>query len=130
MSLPVTSVLAFVMAGWFLVLSARVIVVRRRDRVSLGDGGNKMLNRRIRAQGNFAEYAPLGIILSALAEVQGANVLALGVLAGMLAVGRLMHGYALSFAGVSTVGRTGGMVLTLIAIALLALMALWAGLAG
>lgn len=130
MSLPVTSVLAFVMAGWFLVLSARVIIVRRRDRVSLGDGGNKVLNRRIRAHGNFAEYAPLGIILSALAEGQGANTLALGVLAGMLAVGRLMHGYALSFAGVSTVGRAGGMVLTLTAIGLLAAMALWAGLAG
>ena len=37
-------------------ISINVIVERRKNKVSLGDDGNRALMRRIRAQGNFIEY--------------------------------------------------------------------------
>ena len=124
MQLPVTSILAGFLALWFIVLSMRVIAIRRRDRVSLGDGGNDTLNRRIRAHGNFAEYAPLGILLCGLCEVQGAPLWLTVTGAAMVGAGRLGHGYALSFTTGSMIGRTGGMVATFCGIALLAVVAM------
>lgn len=130
MNLPVTSILAGVLALYFVVLSIRVIAVRRRDRVSLGDGGNGMLNRRIRAHGNFAEYAPLGILLCGLCEAQGAPSTAVIAGAAALGVGRIAHGYALSFTTGSMIARTGGMVLTFASLSVFAATLLWLGLAG
>ncbi|MEO0679422.1 MAG: MAPEG family protein, partial [Pseudomonadota bacterium] len=46
--------------------------LRQGAGVSLGDGGDLRLQRRTRAQGNLVEYAPLFLILLALAEMQGA----------------------------------------------------------
>lgn len=66
MALGITSVYAAAIALLLLALSWRVIEARRAGRVSLGDGGDRALLRRIRAQGNCAEYAPMGLILLAL----------------------------------------------------------------
>ena len=43
-------------------LSVNVIIERRKNKVSIGDDGNKKLMRRIRAQGNFIEYTPIFLI--------------------------------------------------------------------
>ena len=43
-------------------LSINVILERHKNKVSLGDDGNKILMRRIRAQGNFIEYTPIFLI--------------------------------------------------------------------
>ena len=129
MNLPVTSVLAGVLALYFVALSIRVIAMRRSDRISLGDGGNAMLNRRIRAHANFAEYAPLGILLCALCEVQDAPAAAVIAGAAALGIGRIAHGYALSFTTGSVVARTGGMVLTFTSLSIFAITLLWLGLA-
>ncbi len=43
-------------------LSINVIVERRKNKVSIGDDGNRTLLRRIRAQGNFIEYTPIFLI--------------------------------------------------------------------
>ena len=60
MTLAITGSYAAALTLLFVVLSARVIVHRRGKKVSLGDGGDPVLVQKIRAQGNFAEYAPLG----------------------------------------------------------------------
>lgn len=57
----------------FIFLSARVVVARRQFRVRLGSGGHEILERRIRVQGNFAEYVPLTIILLTFLELDGAS---------------------------------------------------------
>lgn len=61
--LLVTSVIASLLTIIFVKLSFAVIGLRRKNKVGLGSGGNEDLERAIRAQGNFAEYAPFGIIL-------------------------------------------------------------------
>lgn len=50
-------------------LSVRVVRTRATSRVSLGDGGDQVLLRRIRAHANFAEYVPFCLILIAVIEL-------------------------------------------------------------
>lgn len=118
----ITALYAGILGIWLVVLSVRVIVVRRSARVSLGDGGNVALERRIRAQGNLAEYGPMALILIGILEGAGTSALVLHGLGILLVAGRLMHGWALSFSQGNAVGRTGGMVLTLTVIAIAALL--------
>jgi len=68
----ITPLYAGCIALVFIALSARVILYRRRNLISLGDAGDKSLLKRMRAQANCAEYAPIGLILLALTELQGA----------------------------------------------------------
>ena len=65
---------------------------------------------------NCAEYAPLGLILLAMAEMQGAPVWVLHMLGLMLLVGRLMHGWAMSQTPQNLPFRVYGMLLTLMMI--------------
>lgn len=113
LSLPITTALATAMLAWLLILSWRVIQGRQSSGASLGDGGDKSLERRIRAQGNLTEYAPLFVVLIALLELQGGHALILSLLALAFVLGRLSHGFALAFTSGNVAGRIGGMLLTL-----------------
>ena len=112
-SLPITTLLASTLLAWLLVLSWRVIRFRQSGGASLGDGGDKALQRKIRAQANLTEYAPLFVILMALLELQRGNVAFLALLSVAFLLGRLAHGYALAFTDGNVIGRVGGMGLTL-----------------
>lgn len=122
---PITTFTAAILGAWLIVLSARVIRMRGKAGVAIGDGGNDLLSRRIRAHGNFCEYAPLALILLFLAEAQGANFWLLTISALLLLAGRLMHGTALSFTTKWVLGRVGGMIATFGAIGVLVLANLW-----
>lgn len=119
--MSITPIYASLIAIVFLVLSVRVIGFRRAHRVSLGDGGDAGMQRRIRGQANCAEYAPIGLILIGMAEIQGAGGLWLHLTGAMLLAGRIAHGYAFSCTVPSMSGRVGGMALTLVSIGLAAL---------
>ncbi|MDJ0613732.1 MAG: MAPEG family protein, partial [Rhizobiaceae bacterium] len=93
--------------------------------VSLGDGGEDILSRRIRAQGNLAEYAPMGLFLIFLAEYQGALTWIVSLCAAIFVIGRLSHGYALSFKAHASGARIRGMVMTFVGLALLTIVNLW-----
>ncbi len=67
--LLVTSIIAAVLTIIFIKLSFNVISLRRKNKVGLGNGGHEDLERAIRAQGNFAEYVPFGVILIACLEL-------------------------------------------------------------
>ena len=126
MIFPVTTVSAVFLAALLVVLSVRVILGRRDSGVSLGDGGEDRLNRRIRAQGNLAEYAPMGILLTLLAESQGALTWIVALCAAIFVIGRLSHGYALSFRKSASGARVRGMIMTFTGLSLLTIVNLWA----
>ena len=89
--LLITSVIAAALTIIFVKLSFAVIGLRRKNKVGLGSGGHDDLERAIRAQGNFAEYVPFGIILIACLELNGAPWW-LAALPGIaLIIGRLIH---------------------------------------
>lgn len=109
----ITPVYAGLVALMFVVLSFRVISSRRQAKVALGDGGNAMLTRRLRVHGNFAEYAPLAIVLMALAEFQGKPDWLIHSLGIALLTGRLVHALGVSREPEDFRLRVTGMVLTL-----------------
>lgn len=89
--LLMTSIIAAILTIIFVKLSFAVIGLRRKNKVGLGSGGYDDLERAIRAQGNFAEYVPIGLILIACLELNGAPW-GLVILPGItLIIGRLIH---------------------------------------
>jgi len=96
MTVTVTPIYAAVLTGLYLVLSLRVIGMRRSSGVALGDGGDRTLLRRQRVHANFAEYVPLALVLMALAELQGLSHWALHAIGVLLVAGRLAHAYGVS----------------------------------
>ena len=89
--LLVTSIIAAVLAIIFIKLSFAVIGLRRKNKVGLGSGGHEDLERAIRTQGNFAEYVPIGIILIACLELNGAPWWLVVIPGIALIIGRLIH---------------------------------------
>jgi uncharacterized membrane protein YecN with MAPEG domain len=114
--MTVTLLYASLLTLWFIILSVRVIRYRGTASISLGDGGDPILQRRIRGHGNFVDYAPLALILMGLLEFAGAGTVLLHTIGGLLMVGRLAHGWALSFTEGNVPARVGGMVLTFAAL--------------
>ena len=87
----ITSIIASVLTIIFVRLSFAVIRLRRKNKVGLGSGGHEELERAIRAQGNFAEYVPFGIMLIACLEINGAPWWLVAVPGITLIAGRLIH---------------------------------------
>lgn len=89
--LLITSIIASFLTIIFIKLSFAVIGLRRKNKVGLGSGGHEDLERAIRAQGNFAEYVPFGMILLACLELNGAPWWLVAILGIALITGRLLH---------------------------------------
>ena len=113
MILTVTPIYAALVALLFLVLSARVISYRRANMISLGDTGDKALLKRMRAQANCAEYAPLALFLMLVAELNGAPAFAVHLMGAALLGGRVLHAVGFSATPQKMILRQSGMLLTL-----------------
>lgn len=108
----------------FLVLSVRVISVRGSTKVMLGDGGDQTLLSRIRAQANFAEYAPILLILLGLIEyINGTNMLVLAA-GWVIVLARLSHAIGMARPA-PNLFRMLGMIATFIPLLALSLWTIW-----
>lgn len=116
--LPVTSVYAATLALLFLSLSARVLIYERSYNTGMIHGGQKGLVKRKRARSNCAEYAPIGIVLLALCEMQGTPSIAMQALGLTLLIGRICHAIGFSTQPSVFVLRQFGMALTVMMIAM------------
>jgi uncharacterized membrane protein YecN with MAPEG domain len=110
--LTIVPIYAAILAVMFVALSIRVIALRRTSRLPLGFQGDVGLERRVRAQGNFAEYVPLALLLLAFVEMRGAPAWLLHALALVLVAGRLSHAYGVSQLRESFAFRVSGMAMT------------------
>ena len=110
--LIVTSLVAAVLTAIFIKLSFEVISLRKKNRVGLGSGGHEDLERAIRAQGNFAEYVPFGIILMACLELNGAPWWLVAIPGVALIIGRLIHAVGINTPPPDFSKRVLGMKLT------------------
>ena len=91
--MTVTPIYAGILAIIFFALSVRVVAVR--GRVSLGDGGDPLVLRRMRGHANFAEYVPFILLLMGILELSHFSIYFLHGAGIVLVVARLLHGYAL-----------------------------------
>jgi uncharacterized membrane protein YecN with MAPEG domain len=110
--LIVTPIIAAVLTTIFIKLSFAVIGLRRKNKVGLGSGGHDDLERAIRAQGNFAEYAPFGMILIACLELNGAPWWLVAAPGIALVIGRLFHAIGIKTPPPDFSKRVLGMMLT------------------
>ncbi len=122
---PITTIAAVILGLWLFWLSARIIAGRRNAGENPDADQTVLLERRVRAQANLCEYAPVALVLLFLAEAQGAHFWLVAVSALLLVVGRLLHGIAMSFAAKWVFGRLYGMLMTFASILLLSVINLW-----
>ncbi|GHG90330.1 MAPEG family protein [Pseudodonghicola xiamenensis] len=99
MTLTITALYAGLAGLLYLFLSIHVIKQRIACHQSLGDGGDALLSRRIRAHGNFSEYAPLTLILIAAFEAQGGAAPLVHLAGIVLLVSRALHAYGMQREG-------------------------------
>jgi uncharacterized protein len=124
-AMVVTPLYAALLALWLLVLSARVIQQRRAAHVSLGDGGNRKLQRAIRGHANFIEYVPFALLMLAILELSRFSIYVLHTLGALLLCGRLLHGYAFAFMMEFRPGRSLGTAITFAVILVEAVLCLY-----
>jgi len=112
--LPVTLTTAAAAALINFWLAVRISQVRAAENVWVGDGGNARLIARMRAQLNFAEYAPLVLILLALAELARGASIYLWVVALLFVIGRVLHAFGMDgFKAGRMAGAVSTMLITL-----------------
>ncbi len=114
-TLPITTTAAICSGIILLLLTWKVIRLRRKGGVVLGDNNDRVLTKAIRGQANAAEQLPMALILMGLAEIQAASPVGLAVLAVILVAGRALHATYFAIDGTTWRLRFYGMLMTLIA---------------
>jgi uncharacterized membrane protein YecN with MAPEG domain len=118
MTLAITPIYGVLLTVLLLILSARVIMERRGNQFAYGNNDSNRIEAKIRAQANWAEYVPIALLLLMMAEIQGVGAFWLHLTGIILLVGRVAHGYGMSFNPKDFRFRFYGMILTITAIPL------------
>ena len=108
-----------------IVLGIGVSRQRARAKVTIGDGGDAVLQRWIRAHGNYCENAPFGIAALILLPLAGGSAWIVHLVGLCLVLGRAAHAQGLTTTSGASPGRAAGMTLTLVGLLVGALALLW-----
>jgi uncharacterized membrane protein YecN with MAPEG domain len=115
MILPVTlcaAAAAAILAIWLMV---RVGQVRGSEEVSIGNGGNDKVTRRMRAHANFVECTPFFLILVGLVEIAGKGGVWLPYVVGLFMLGRIAHAFGMDDGGFAK-GRFIGTIIAMLSL--------------
>ena len=113
MYLPISLAATAAAAVTNLWLSFRIGALRTAKKISVGDGGDEALIRRMRAQANFIENTPIVLILIAVIELSRPFNPWLAGVAGLYSVARIAHGVGMD-GGVFKFGRMFGTLVTML----------------
>lgn len=91
LQLEATLLFAAIFGVLHVVFTLRVGVYRLSSKISLGDGGDKVLLKRVRAHANFIENVPIGLLLLLLNELNGLAQNTLLILGSVFLLSRLIH---------------------------------------
>ena len=114
MILQTTLCLAAAAAVLNIWISWRVGQLRRAAKVSVGDGGDERLTRRMRAHANFIENTPLVLILIGAIELAGKGGSWLAVVGAGYMLARVCHVLGMD-GGSMQWGRVVGTAVTMLA---------------
>ena len=89
--ISVTLIFAAIFGFMHVVFTLRVGNYRFKSKISLGDGGDRELLKRVRAQGNFIENVPIALLLILLNDLDGAEDSTLMLMGSILLISRLTH---------------------------------------
>ena len=93
----ITALYASILGLFWFVLTFWVILGRWKYGVSLGDGQERDLNRRIRAHANFVETVPLALILLWCVETHAFHKTLCHVFGIGLCASRILHAAGMLF---------------------------------
>lgn len=126
MLLPTTLSLAAAALLINFWLGMRIGKLRHAKKISVGDGGDEALLRRMRAQLNFIEQTPLTLIAIGLVEAAGKGGAWLAPLGAVFMLGRIAHALGMDdgFRAGRPIGMLTGLVVQLALIVVAVLIAL------
>lgn len=112
MAIPVSSF--YIGINLLLTLLLAVLVVRARvqTKTDMGDGGNELMKKAIRAHGNNIEYVPMALLGIVTIDLMGVAPLWVHVLGVALTTGRTVHAMGIYESLGATGGRFIGTILT------------------
>jgi len=116
MILPIALTAAGAAALLHIWLSIRVSHIRRTQKILHGDGGSPAMLRRMRAHGNYAENAPIFLVLLALLELAGGRPEFLWAATIVFFLSRIFHAFGMDSDKLSKlriVGVTGSWLVLL-----------------
>ena len=123
---PIAGLYAGILALLLVVLAARIIRLRWKLRLGLGDGGDRTMLRAVRAHGNATEYLPITLLLLLVAELNHASPVLLHTGGCVFVVSRVLHAIGLTRSGGPSCPRTVGTVGTVTVVVVLAVTAILA----
>ncbi len=121
----ITPVYAAILSLFYIALSVRTLLVRRRLRIAVGTGESEEMLRAMRVHANFGEYVPLTLLLTFMLEFTSTVPLMIHAVCLALTVGRISHAYGVSQLKENYSFRVFGMGLTFTSIGTAALMLLY-----
>ncbi len=126
MIVPVSAVFAAVLGLLLLVLSFLVSRYRLKFRQGLGVSDDIDFQAAVRAHANLVEYAPVGLIMLAIAELNGVPGTLVYWTGMAFVAGRLLHAFGMiNGRGGPHMARMVGILLTWLAILVLSLLLFW-----
>ena len=106
----ITSSVAAFFAVMMVLLSVQVSMRRAMLNVTHGDANDETLRRRIRAHGNFVEYAPLSVVVLGLLEGAATSQTVLLALSAGFVMARVLHALGMLYVA-GAAPRAAGMLL-------------------
>lgn len=113
----ITAFYAGLLGLMLVALSWRIMAMRAKLEVMVGDGGEKNLSVAVRMQGNFIEYVPMALLLIAFNEIIARPSWIIHVLCLLLLAARLAHIHGMSRKNALGAGRRIGALMTFTVIA-------------
>jgi len=117
---PITALYAGLLALLLVLLALRVVRLRWKFRVGLGDGGEKAMIRAIRIHGNATEHVPIALLLLLVAELNQTGPTLLHACGAVLVVARVLHALGLGKSAGASWQRAAGTIGTVGVIVVLA----------
>lgn len=113
MILPITLTIAAAAALLNVWLSFRIGRLRMALKVSIGHGGDPLIETRMRAQANFVEYTPFVLILLGLIELAHGSQTWLWLVAITYILARIAHAFGMERPAPNAL-RAGGAAVTML----------------
>ncbi|WP_170308317.1 MAPEG family protein [Parashewanella tropica] len=117
----VSPIYAALLTLLLITLAFKVISLRRKHRISIGNGGNQDLAAARAAMSNASEYIPIFLILLFSFEYLSQSPLFTHLIGSIFIIGRCMHAFAIS--NHTLQARFWGMILTFSCLVVLAVAA-------
>ncbi len=90
-ALSISPIYIALLGLFFIPITLRVGAYRVSNKISLGDGGDPELLKRMRGQANFIETVPLVALMLVMMDVTGASLPWLHTVGALILGGRLLH---------------------------------------